>query len=42
MTEELATVNQMQRSGFMERLFLDKKVDFLFQGSIERVMACAY
>jgi hypothetical protein len=42
MTEELATINQMQRSGFMERLFLDKKVDFSFQGSIERVMACAY
>lgn len=42
MTEELAAVNQMQRLGLIERLFLDKKADFSFQGSIERVMACAY
>jgi hypothetical protein len=42
MTKELATVNQMQRLGFMERIFLDKKVDLSFQGSIERVMTFQY
>lgn len=39
-TKESATVNQMQRSGFKERLFLDREVDFAFEGNGPLALRC--